>query len=164
MKRLFLAILFALSIKSFSQDLPTEPAAGFAFPLGSKFTIKLVEKDSSKFDLSIVDYEPYQQIVDTYETDSLFDEKGVEGTIEFYFCLGTHGYSELQKEENMNVLLIFKNRTKYNLSYKSDIQLEENGEFEETSNIGALSGVKGTEMWPYMIYQIGLHDFEIYIL
>jgi len=54
-----------------------------------------------------------------------------------------------------------KNRTDYTLSYKSDIQREENGEFEETSNVGTYRGAKGTEMWPYMIYQIGLHDFEL---
>jgi hypothetical protein len=43
----------------------------------------------------------------------------------------------------------------------SDIQREDGGEFEETSNVGTYSGALGTEMWPYMIYQIGLHDFKI---
>ena len=61
----------------------------------------------------------------------------------------------------MKVLLIMKNRTEYSLNYNSDIQREENGKFEKTSNVGTPSGVKGTEMWPYMIYQIGLSDFMI---
>ena len=60
----------------------------------------------------------------------------------------------------MQVLLIMKNRTEYSLNYNSDIQREENGEFEKTSNVGTHSGVKGTEMWPYMIYQIGMNDFK----
>lgn len=35
------------SIFSSAQELPTEPAKGFAFPLGTKFTIKLHPTDSS---------------------------------------------------------------------------------------------------------------------
>lgn len=54
-----------------------------------------------------------------------------------------------------------KNRTEYSLNYVSDMQIEENGEFEDTSIVGTYSGAKGTEMWPYMIYQIGLRDFKI---
>ena len=53
-----------------------------------------------------------------------------------------------------------KNRTEYSLSYDSDIQREENGEFEDTSNIGTHPGAKGMEMWPYIIYQIGLSNFK----
>jgi hypothetical protein len=91
----------------------------------------------------------------------LFEEKGEEGTIEFYFCLGTSGETEKEREEKMKVLLIMKNRTKFSLNYNADIQLEENGEFVKTSNVGTYPGAKGTEMWPYMIYQIGLNNFKI---
>ena len=80
--------------------------------------------------------------------------------IEFYFCLATHGKTEQEKKENMKVVLLMKNRTKYSLSYKSDIQTEEDGEFRETSNEGMFQGVKGMEIWSTMIYQIGLHDFK----
>ncbi len=52
-----------------------------------------------------------------------------------------------------------KNRTEYALTYNSDIQTEENGEFKATSNPGTFPGAKGTEMWPYVIYQIGLNGF-----
>ena len=82
----------------------------------------------------------------------MFKENAVKnGTIEFYFCLGTSGATEEEKEKNMKILLLMKNLTEYSLEYNSDIQREENGEFKTTSNIGLYSGAKGTEMWPYMI-------------
>lgn len=61
----------------------------------------------------------------------------------------------------MKVLLVMKNRTKHALSYASDIQTKEDGEFKETSNVGTFPNAQGTEIWPYMIQQIGLHDFKI---
>ena len=53
-----------------------------------------------------------------------------------------------------------KNRTDHSFEYNSDIQMEENGEFKKTSNVGTFSGAKGTEMWPYTIYQIALNKFK----
>lgn len=141
--------------------MPTEPANGFAFPIGTKFTIKLHPTDSSHFDYSIIEFAPFQETIDTWDNEKLFKKNGQEGTIEFYFCLGTSGKTEKEKEKNMKVLLLMKNRTKYSLSYISDIQTTEDGEFKETSNARTFSGAKGTEMWPYMIYEIGLHDFKI---
>jgi len=161
MRNLFLILFLTAITFGYSQELPTEPADGYAFPIGSKFTIKLYETDSACFDYSIIEFEPFQEIVDIFDTDDLFKEDGEEGTIEYYFCIGTRGETEEEKQENMQVLLLMKNRTKYILSYKSEIQRTEEGEFEETSNIGTYPGAKGTEMWPYMIYSIGLRDFEI---
>lgn len=60
----------------------------------------------------------------------------------------------------MKIYLLFKNYSKESLQYISDIQRVEDGEFESTSNVGMFSGVKGSEIWPYMIYAIGLHDFQ----
>lgn len=161
MRNLFLILFLTAITFGYSQELPTEPANGYAFPIGSKFTIKLYETDSACFDYSIIEFEPFQEIVDIFDTDGLFKEDGEDGTIEYYFCIGTRGDTEEEKQENMQVLLLMKNRTKYIFSYKSEIQRTEEGGFEETSNIGTYPGAKGTEMWPYMIYSIGLRDFEI---
>lgn len=161
MKKL-LVILFAMTMNvAFSQELPTESANGFAFPIGTKFTIKLYPTDSIHFNYSIIEFEKFHETVDTWNNDNLFKEKGQDSTIEFYFCVGTSGKTKKEKEDNMKVLLLMNNRTKYTLSYTSDIQTMEDGEFKETSNVGTFSGAKGTEMWPYMIYQIGLHDFKL---
>ncbi len=129
--------------------------------IGTKFTVKMVQVDSVNFNFSIIEFEEFHQTVDTYEKDTLFKEEGKNGTIEFYFCYGTHGKTKKEREKNMKILLIFKNRTEFSFKYKSDIQTEEEGEFEETSNVGTYSGAITTEMWPYMIYQIGLRDFTL---
>jgi hypothetical protein len=160
MKKVLLILFLITNLCVFSQDLPTEPANGFAFPIGTKFTIMLHPIDSISFDYSIIEFESFREIIDTWQNDSLFKEEGNNGTIEFYFCLSTSGETKKEKDENMKVLLLMKNRTDYYLSYKSDIQTKEGGDFEETSNVGTFSGAKGTEMWPYMISQIGLHDFR----
>ncbi len=161
MKNNILILILIISFAAKAQDLPTQPENGFAFPIGSKFTIKLHPTNSTTFDYSIIKFEQFDQIVDTWENDDLFKENGEEGTIEFYFCLGTSGETEKEREEKMKVLLIMKNRTKYSLNYNSDIQIQEEGEFEYTSNVGTHPNAKGTEMWPYMIYQIGLSSFSI---
>lgn len=59
------------------------------------------------------------------------------------------------------IVLLVKNRTNFDLDYRTDIQVQEGVEFEETSNVGIHAGVKVTEMWPYMIYNIALCEFSL---
>jgi len=159
----FLTITFlAITYIAQAQELPSEPANGFAFPIGSKFVIKLVPTDSVNYDYSVLSFEPFKEVVDTWKHDELFEEKGEENTIVFYFCFGTHGKTDQEKEKNKQVLLLMKNYSKVALNYTSEIQRQEDGEFEKTSNVGTLPNVKGMEMWPYMIYTIGLREFRKY--
>jgi hypothetical protein len=164
MKRLMFFIVFIPNL-IFSQDLPTPPASGAAFPIGSKFSIKLYPIDSKNFHFSVIEFEPFDSIVETWENDSLFDNMGQDSTITFYFCFGTHGDTEVERESNMKILLLMKNYTEYSLNYTSEIQRKEQKKkkkpkYKPTSNIGTFSGAKGTEMWPYMIYSIRLRDFK----
>ena len=160
MKRLLTITFLAITFFAQAQKLPSEPANGFAFPIGSKFVIKLVPTDSVNFDYSVISFEPFQEIVDVFENDELFEEKGEENTIVFYFCRGTRGETEQEKEKNMRVLLLIKNYSKEALRYTSEIQREVEGHFENTSNVGTFPNVKTTEIWPYMIYTIGLKEFK----
>lgn len=162
MRKVFTLCFLLASIITKAQDLPTLPENAFAFPLGSKFTIKLCPVDSMNFDYSIIDFEQFDKIIDSRGKDSLFAEKGQDSTIAFYFCIGTHGENEKEKEDNMKVLLLLKNYSKIILEYKSEIQVQEDGEFETTSNIGCYPGALGTEIWPYMIYMIALSEFRQY--
>lgn len=153
-------ILF-LSLNVSAQELPSPYNSGYEFPIGAKFTIKLNTDDPKNITYSIIKFEPFTEIINTFENEDLFEKTGEEGTIDFYFCIGTHGESEKEKNKNMQVLLIFKNRTKFSLKYISEIQRNEEDEFKETSNMGAYPGAVGNEMWPYMITMIRLRDFEI---
>ena len=162
MKRIFTITLLVIAWVAQAQELPSEPANGFAFPIGSKFVIKLIPTDSVNYDFSVLSFEPFEKTVDTWKHDELFEDKGEENTIVFYFCLGTHGKTKKEKKKNMKVLLIMKNYSKEALKYTSEIQRKKSGEFESTSNIGTYPGAKGMEMWPYMIYAIGLREFRKY--
>ncbi|HPE41290.1 MAG TPA: hypothetical protein PLI77_09425 [Bacteroidales bacterium] len=149
MKKSTLFIIFCfISTIILAQDLPTEPANGFSFPLGSKFTIKLYPIDSVNFNYSIIEYEPFEEFIDTWENDTLFIEKEKDGTIEFYFCLATHGDSENEREENMKIVLLMKNRSEYALKYSSEIQIEEDGDFQKTSNVGMFPGANSFDCFP----------------
>lgn len=164
MKKLLLCLLILPNLM-FSQELPTPPIQGATFPLGTKFSIKLYPIDSVNFHYSIIEYEPFDSIVDTWENDSLFSNTGQDSTLTFYFCFGTHGDTDVERESNMQILLLMKNYTDFSLNYTSEIQRNEQKKnrkpkFEPTSNIGTHPGAKGIEMWPYMIYSIGLLDFK----
>jgi len=162
MKNLVLFFVFLISTMGFTQDLPSEPSKGFAFPLGSRFTIQLIPTDDSHFLYTIIAFEPFEDIIDTFDHEDLFEDKPKDGTLDFVFCIGTRGKDDAEREKNMKILLLIKNNSEHALSYDSDIQHTEEGEFVSTSNVGSFSGVKTTEMWPYMIYQIGLHNFRKY--
>ena len=161
MKRLLLSTLMAvICLLIQAQNLPTTPANAFAFPIGCKFTIKLIPVDSVNFNYSVIEFEKFDKTVDTFKHDDLFNKTGNDSTVTFYFCFGTQGDNDAERKKNMKVLLLMKNYTKYVLKYSSDIQRKENGEFESTSNIGIFPGALGNEMWPYMIYAIGLREFK----
>ena len=161
MKKTLLFIFLTINCLVFkAQELPTIPANGFSFPIGTRFTIKLTPIDSTNFDYSIIEFEKFEKTVDTYKHDDLFNKTGKDSTITFYFCYGTDGDTDAEKKENMKILLLFKNYSKYMLNYTSEIQRKENGEYESTSNVGTFPGAMGNEMWPYMIYSIGLREFK----
>lgn len=157
-KLTFLFLLINLQVQA--QELPTKPANGFAFPIGSKFTIKLTAIDSINYNYSVISFEQFDKIVSTWDNDELFSTEGQDSTIAFYFCLGTHGDNETERKKNMQVLLSMKNYSKLMLKYDSEIQRKENGAFESTSNMGIYPKAKGNEMWPYMIETIGLSTFR----
>lgn len=162
MKKILIILFCVISTSISAQELPSDPEKGFSFPIGTKFTLKLHPVDSVNFDVSVIEFEPFHEVIDFWKNDHLFSEKGEENTITCYFCFATRGETEEEKEKNMKIYLVFKNYSKEVLQFTSDIQRTEGGEFEPTSNVGMFPGAKGTEIWPYMIYAIGLHDFQKY--
>ena len=98
MKRLLLLSFLALSGLTQAQELPTIPSNGFSFPLGTKFTIKLFPVDSINYNYSVIAFERFDKTIDTYKHDELFNTQGQDSTITFYFCLGTEGDNEKEKE------------------------------------------------------------------
>ena len=76
MKRLIIIAFWVIACFAQAQELPSIPSNGFAFPLGSKFTIKLIPTEPGYYDYSVIAFEPFQEIVDTYERSTCLKKKG----------------------------------------------------------------------------------------
>lgn len=160
MRKLLILISLFLCHSVFSQELPTIPASGFSFPLGSKFTIKLVKTDSLVYDFQVTEFERFYKTIDSDIKKNLFDAVGKDSTITFYFCYATYGKTEKERKENMQIILTMKNYSKLALDYISEIQVKEDGKYEKTSNVGMFPGIVTTEQWPHMIRMIAIRNIS----
>jgi len=128
-------------------------AIGIEFPINTKFIIKVTKVDELNFKCEILKTEPYNKKLEMWNTQNLFDENGETETIEFYFAETT----------NNSNMLVMQSRSKYSIKFKSEIQTEENGEFNEIQNVGTHKGSKTTESWAKKTYKIRLSKFELKI-
>jgi len=128
MKKLLIITFLAITYIAQAQEFPlrVEGKTLLGTTLWAKIIVKLIPVNSANFDCydyDIIVYEPFKEIVNTEKTDELFEEKGEENTIVFYFTFGTHGKTEEEKKENMGVVLLSKNYTQIPyLNYVSEIQ------------------------------------------
>ena len=160
-KILFLALTLVSFISISAQNNDSiAPQGGFVFPFGTKVIIRLEPIDSVNFNYSVVKSEKIAEMIDNYDNDHYFSEKLDDNCIEFLFCGGTHGDSREEKQANYQTLLILKNGTKYKLSYKADIQIDQTEKLVSTSVVDLFSRVKSKEIWPYKVDLIALHDFR----
>ena len=136
MRKIIIIVFIAITYFAQAQELPSMPENSFIFPIGSKFTIKLIPTDLFNFDYSVIVFEPFKKIIDTEKKEELFEEEGEDSTIAFYFCMGTKGETEKERDENKRILLIMKSYSKFAIEYTSKIQQKEGGEYEKTQNSG----------------------------
>lgn len=119
--------------------------------INTKFTIKVTKLDELNFKYEILKTEPYNKKLEMWNTENLFNENGETETIEFYFAETT----------NNSNMLVMQSRSKYSIKFKSEIQTEENGKFNEIQNVGTHKGSKTTESWAKKTYKIRLSNFEL---
>ena len=160
MKKIFLLLLMTICVVINAQTIPTLPCKAKKIPIGTKVVFKLVPTDSAIYDISILSEEPFETIIDMFNHDSLFTDIRIDSVLVCYFCIGTYGDTEEERNQNMNTVLLIKNKSSYNLSYDSEIRTVEYGDFEKTSNVGCFAGATTMEQWPYMIYTIGISNFR----
>jgi len=100
-KTIFIIILSALGTLLCAQPLsePNEPNNGFAFPIGSEFTIKLHPTAPGKYDFSVINFEPFEGVVALWNNEYLFPKEGEDNTILIYFCYGTLGETQAEKDK-----------------------------------------------------------------
>lgn len=144
---------------SMANDTLPEPDF-YSFPLGCRFQLKLQLIDEKNLSYEVENFEPFQEIVDLHDNDSIFRPQIRGNTMEFIFCISSRGEA---KEDGSNLLttLYIRNNTEYYIDYKAEILIQGGETYKETSVLGIFSGIKSTEMWPYPIDYISLDDFEI---
>lgn len=64
--------------------------------------------DSVNFDISVIEFEPFNEVVDLWNNNYLFKDKEEDNTIICYFCFAIHGNTEEEKEKNMKIYLLIK--------------------------------------------------------
>lgn len=156
MKRHFFLLLFlATTCLVSAQDLPSPPSIGFAFPLGSKFTVKVIPTDSAIYDIQVIDYQSFEEEVSLYGDSTLYTDELADSTIVFYFTI-----SQWENSGKKNIVLKMKSAFPEMLAYDTDIQTCEDCDFTSTSNEGIFPQTRGTEIWNEMIYAIGISNFR----
>lgn len=55
--------------------------------------------DSFNFDISVIEFEPFNEVVDLWNNNYLFKDKEEDNTIICYFCFATHGGKEEEKRK-----------------------------------------------------------------
>ncbi|MDR0789575.1 MAG: hypothetical protein LBO06_02130 [Bacteroidales bacterium] len=156
---IILCCLFS-GINLYSQEMDTTSQEGFSFPLGCKVTIKLVPIDSVNFHYSVLKFEEFNEIIDTYNNDSLLSKNVEENIIEFIFCIGTHGDTEEEKEKHYKTLLLLKSGAKIHLDYEADALFYQQEEYQSTSVVTLWSQAKIVEMWKDAIEFIAIYNFH----
>ena len=121
------------------------------FVINTIFTIKVTKIDELNFKCEILKTEPYNKKLEMWNTKNLFTKNGETETIEFCFAETT----------NNSNMLVMQSRSKYTIKFKSEIQTEENGDFNEIQNVGTHKGSKTTESWAKKTYKIRLSKFEL---
>jgi hypothetical protein len=154
---LILALMSGLSV--FAQVADTTAHEGFAFPVKSKVTIKLITVDSVNYHYKVLSVEPFTGTPDVSDKACLPASLD-ENTLVFVFCVGMMGERPKGDGTNFKTLLFIKNGLKIPLEYQADIQQTNNPEFKNTSVMALFPNVPSTEIWPYPIEQIALYGFK----
>lgn len=132
----------------------------YSFPLGCKFQLQLDLVDESHFKYTVNNFEPFQEIVDLYNNDSIFPAQVRGNTMDVVFCISTRGN---EKEDGSNYLttLYVRNNSVYYIDYNAEILIKGAEEYIDSNVLGIFPGIISTEMWSYPIDYIALDSLNI---
>ncbi|MGL4779922.1 MAG: hypothetical protein ACRCXN_03715 [Bacteroidales bacterium] len=149
---IFLCLLF--NERSIAQE------QGFVFPMGCRVVIQLdTTTVTSNPDYSVLYYEDFTEIVDTYDNISHFFIDQPKNTVQFIFTVSTHGKTKTEVERNYRSILLIRSRYPYELSYHAAISSPKTAELNPTKVLTLLPNIKNTELWQYFTDSIAIYDF-----
>jgi len=153
MKNLILPLFFAIILFSF---VPNKSQSDYhVFPIGTKFTIQLIDNKDGSYDIKVLEEKRIKYKIDYSKTDGIFSDKPKPGTIEGIFAKG------VSQKGSFKSVLILRNNTKNVLDYSADISLNRSGKFYSTSVSMLFPGAISSELWKNKLRGIVLHDFII---
>jgi hypothetical protein len=127
----------------------------YAFVIGTKFTLKLVQTDSKHYKYTVQNFKEIDYSIDYSETDSLFDKTPVPETIECYFATGTDQTGPFKS------VLILRNNTKKVINYEALISYAGRDGFEKTSTTPLFPGARGSELWNNNLSAIVIKNLSV---
>jgi len=161
MKKLIFTLFIALMTSGLSaQKFDTIAKSGYAFPVKSKLTLKMVAVDAVNYKFYILHYEPFNKIIDTSDISKYLSKPVADNTIEVIFCVCTHGKSKKEKRANYQTLLLLKNGTSFPLQFRAKMKLPKSETFEATSVVTLYPQNRNMQMWSYLIEKLALLDFK----
>ncbi|MGL5318888.1 MAG: hypothetical protein ACRC9Q_09410 [Bacteroidales bacterium] len=134
----------------------------FILPLGCRVVLQvdsILRDGSCKY--SVIYYEEFSQIIDTYDNEALFFKDVPDNAIQIVFSISTHGKTRTDVQKNYRSALFIKSNLPENIKYKADIQNGHSDEYINTSVYPVFKQIKSTELWPGLIKSITLYDFKI---
>ena len=152
MKVILLSLLILFSSHLYSQV--QKDTATYAFPIGSKFTLELIQVDSNNYKYHVLNMEQIDYSIDYSETDSLFSSNPIPGTIECFFAKG------VDQDGPFKSVLILRNNSKVYIDYKAEIAYDQSGSFYTTSVHPLFPGVKSSELWNDKLTAIVIHKIS----
>jgi len=153
MKKLLLfAIFFSCFATLYSQT--RKETTTYAFPIGTKFTLELIQTDSVNYKYHVLEMEPFDHSIDYAKTDSIFSDKPIPGTIECFFAKG------IDLEGQFKSVLLLRNNTTEYINYEALIAYDESGNFYETSVYPLLPGVRSSELWNNHLTAVVIHKIR----
>lgn len=161
MKKLILVLflgLFACGLSA--QKFDTIAKGGYAFPIKSKLTLKLVAVDSVKYKFYILHYQTFNKIIDTYANEKYLAKPAADNTVEVIFCVSTNGKTKEEKQANYQSHLLIKSGVKYPLDYRAKMKVAKASSFESTLVAALQPNVRSIQTWPYLIEKLALLEFK----
>lgn len=163
---LFIMLLVAVQNTHSQEDKDQEEVftfpseyGDFTLPLWSKVVLELKETENEKYVYRILNLESYDKFYSFKESPNLFEKNPKENTVELYF-IGAF-YNDGENDKDYKTILKIRNNLKKDITYKADIKYYYKDDFENTSIVGAYSGVSTTEIWHNKIDFIALYDFKV---
>ena len=143
MNKRILLIAFIFTTYAFSQEVK----------INTKFTIEIKESSNSEVQFNIKSAEPYDEVLETSKTKSLFSSETKKNQIQGIFAKGKFG-------TNIGSMLILKSGYEGAISYELGIKYSKSKRFKKTTTSNILKDIPSIEYWPDKLMSINFIDFK----